>query len=444
MSEQHRSHTAAMITLGCKVNQYESEAIAERLAELGFRVLSPTDFCDVYIVNTCTVTAESDRKCRQLIRRAIAKNPEAYIIVCGCMAQVSPDACAAIEGVDCILGNSDKLRCADEALRLVTDGHKRGSASVCVDDVDSAPFEPMCIHQFGRTRAYLKIEDGCESRCTYCIIPKARGKVRSKPFDEVIAEARALIESGTREIVLTGIETGSYGRDTGEHDLADVLQAVNAIEGDFRIRTGSLDPFAMKRVFVDRIAGLSKLAPHFHLSMQSGSDRILALMKRKYNAEIALNNILYLKKAMPSVMLTTDIITGFPTETEDDFAATVEFARKARFLSMHVFPYSERKGTPAAQMEGSVPVSIRHARCNALIEVGKSITEELLDDFLARNRTVPVLFEVYKDGMAIGHTPEFVEIGVRSPRDLRSEIRTVTLAGRSGALCLGELTEFNQ
>ena len=432
---------ASVITLGCKVNQYESEAIAERLTLFGFSLLPSNQTCDVYIINTCTVTAESDRKCRQLIRRAISANPEAYIIVCGCMAQVHADAIAEIDGVDVILGNTDKLRCADIAAELVLSKVKANSPAILTDDIDTAPFERMSITQFERTRAYLKIEDGCENRCTYCIIPSARGKVRSKPMTDVLDEVRTLVNGGCREIVLTGIETGSYGRDTGEYDLADLLCEVDKIEGDFRVRTGSLDPTVMKVGFVNRIKSLKKLAPHFHLSLQSGSDRILALMKRKYNSEMALRNISYLKQQIPDVMLTTDIITGFPGETEEDFLLSVEFAQKARFLAMHVFPYSERKGTPAASMANSVPVNIRHERCARLIEVGKKITAEILQEFIREGKAVPVLFETYKNGYAYGHTPSFIEVAIKSDCPLRSQIATFIPEYTDGVICFGRVTD---
>ena len=345
-----QSYTVGIYTLGCKVNQYESEAIAEALTRGGICVQSPALPCDAYIINTCTVTAESDRKARQFIRRAIKQNPDAYIVVTGCLAQTSPAMLSAIERVDAVIGNTQKMAAADTVFSLLKCGKKNIEPQILVEPIDSAPFEPMCITRFDRTRAYVKIEDGCESRCTYCIIPSARGSIRSKPEEEVLDEVRALCQNGCREVVLTGIETASYGKDLHDTDLASLLEKVDAIPGIGRVRLGSLDPSLIRPEFVARIAPLTSLAPHFHLSLQSGSSRVLALMKRKYNADQAMKAITRLREALPNVKFTTDVIVGFPQETEEDFQQTVDFVRKARFLMVHVFPYSKRKGTPAATM----------------------------------------------------------------------------------------------
>lgn len=433
------SPTAALITLGCKVNQYESEAIAEKLAKYGFRILTPQSKCDVYIINTCTVTAESERKCRQMIRRAIAQNPDAYIIVCGCLSQTDPKSIAAIEGVDYICGNTQKMSAADKAIELINSGKKNALPQEEIDDISSCPFESMSISRFDRTRAYVKIEDGCESKCTYCIIPSARGSIRSKPMENVIDEVTKLTESGCREVVLTGIETGSYGKELG-YDLADLLCELDKIDGIGRIRTGSLDPAIMKKGFVDRLSTVKSLAPHFHLSLQSGSSRILALMKRRYNADMAMSAIEYIREKIPGAMFTTDIITGFPGETEEDFALTKEFMSKARFLNAHVFPYSEREGTPAATMPDKVPVHLRHERTSELIEFQKGITEAVIDDFISSHRgSTPVLFETYKSGMAYGHTASFIEVAVASDKPLHSDIFEVEPIERNGELLIGRI-----
>ncbi len=433
------SKKAALITLGCKVNQYESEAIAEKLAEYGFIISEASKICDVYIINTCTVTAESERKCRQMIRRAIKTNPNAYILVCGCLSQTDPESIKAINGVDYICGNTNKLSVADVALELIRKGKKSAKAVENIGDVLACPFESMNIKHFDRTRAYVKIQDGCESRCTYCIIPSARGHIRSKAFDDVLDEIKVLTEGGCREVVLTGIETGSYGKETGKYDLADLLMAIDGIEGINRVRTGSLDPAIMKRGFIDRLAQVHSLSPHFHLSMQSGSDRILALMKRRYNAKMALEAIEYLREKIDDVMFTTDIITGFPGESDEDFEKTKEFLKKARFLAVHVFPYSERENTPAANMPNKVPVNVRHERCNELIEYQKQISYSVIDDYINTHDSVSVLFETYEDGLAIGHTPSFVEVAVRSDVPLHSRIFDVKPIERRGTLCFGEI-----
>ena len=432
----HSRKTVGIYTLGCKVNQYESEAIAEGLAARGFSVVPFTELCDAYIINTCTVTAESDRKARQLIRRAIKNNPAAFVLVTGCMAEVFSDKVSKIAGVDYICGNGHKLQVIDALEKLFANGCKNAAPEISLAPLDE--FEAMQITKFDRTRAYIKIEDGCENRCTYCIIPEARGKVRSKSPLEVLSEVRALTDGGCREVVLTGIETASYGRDFDNgYRLADLLEEVDAIPGIGRVRLGSLDPSLMKPDFVNRIAKLKSLTPHFHLSMQSGSDKILALMKRKYNRKMALEGMERLRAAMPGVQFTTDIIVGFPGETEEDFALTVDFAKQAKFLMIHVFPYSERRGTVAATLPGRVPEEIRHARVRELSAVQAEIQKEILDSYT--NTAVSVLFETFTDGIAIGHTDTFVEVSCPSPHSLQSQIRTVYITGNDGKKCTGTL-----
>ena len=431
--------TVGIYTLGCKVNQYESEAIAEALEREGVRVLPPTEICDAYIINTCTVTAESDRKARQFIRRAMSRNREAYIVVTGCLAQTAHDGLAAMSGVDSIVGNTEKLTAAKEVLRLLKQGKKEAHPTVSVSDINASPFEPMCISHFERTRAYVKIEDGCESHCAYCIIPSARGKIRSKPTEEVVAEVSALCEGGCREVVLTGIETASWGRDLGEGDLATLLERVDAIHGIGRVRLGSLDPSLIRESFVERITPLSSLAPHFHLSLQSGSSAVLARMKRKYNARQAMDAILRLRAALPDVQLTTDVIVGFPGETEEEFAETVAFVRNARFLQAHIFPYSKRAGTLAATMPDQVPEEIKRRRAAELSAVVAEVRAELLRELVAAQPVVEVLFETCEDGIAKGHTPSFLEVAVKDSRPLHGTFGSVRLTHTDGMVCFGDL-----
>ncbi len=430
--------TVGIYTLGCKVNQYESEAIGELLANEGFEISSPVKACDAYLINTCTVTAESDRKARQFIRRAIAKNPEAIVVVTGCLAQTSAEMIAAIDGVDAVVGNTKKLFAAEELCRLVREGKKTVSPTVSVDPIENACFEKMQIRSFERTRAYIKIEDGCESRCAYCIIPSARGKIRSKAPEDVLAEVRTLTENGCCEIVLTGIETASYGRDLGNTDLATLLEELDKIENIGRVRLGSLDPSLIRPEFVQRIARLSSLAPHFHLSLQSGSSRTLAAMKRKYNAEQAMRAIDLLREAIPNVKFTTDVIVGFPGESEEDFGETAEFLKKARFLMVHIFPYSKRKGTPAATMPNQVPDEIKRRRLHELETIVKDTRRELLKEAVAANPITTVLFETYENGVAYGHTADFLEVAIPSDRPLHGEFHRVCLKTTDGLLCFGE------
>ena len=337
--------TFAVYTLGCKVSQYESEAILEEAVRRGFTPV--TEGADIAVINTCTVTAEGDRKFRQLIRRLVRQSPETKIMVCGCYSQVSPESVSAIDGVAYVCGTQNKLRTVERALELL-DG--KAIPKIEVAPLAGADFESMRILHAPRTRAYIKIEDGCDNRCAYCKIPDARGHVRSKKIADVVAEARALTDAGVREVVLTGIETASFGADTGE-SLCDLLDAVNGIDGIERIRLGSLEPTLMRPAFLDRIAKVGKLTPHFHLSMQSGSSRTLAAMRRKYNAETALRNIENTRAALPGVQFTTDFIVGFPGETDEDFEETLDVVRKVHYDNAYTFIYSKRTGTPAAAME---------------------------------------------------------------------------------------------
>ena len=413
--------TFAVYTLGCQVSQYESEAILEEAVRRGFTPV--TEGADIAVINTCTVTAEGDRKCRQLIRRLVRQSPETKIMVCGCYSQVSPESVSAIDGVAYVCGTQNKLRTVERALELL-DG--KAIPKIEVAPLAGADFESMRILHAPRTRAYIKIEDGCDNRCAYCKIPDARGHVRSKKIADVVAEARALTDAGVREVVLTGIETASFGADTGE-SLCDLLDAVNGIDGIERIRLGSLEPTLMRPAFLDRIAKVGKLTPHFHLSMQSGSSRTLAAMRRKYNAETALRNIENTRAALPGVQFTTDFIVGFPGETDEDFAETMEFARRVGFLATHVFKYSKRAGTPAAKMPDQVPEEIKHARSQALIALSAESTAHCLAEILAAHPTETVLFEQKIGGLWSGHTAAFAEVRAASDADLHGELRKVRL-----------------
>lgn len=435
----NKEYTAGIYTLGCKVNQYESEAIAEELERNGIKILPPSSVCDAYIINTCTVTAESDRKARQFIRRAISKNPDAYVIVTGCLAQTSANEVAKIEGVDVIVGNTSKLLAATKLIALMDKGSKNKTPEILVGDIDSAPFEQISITHFDRTRAYVKIEDGCENKCTYCIIPYARGKVRSKKPEALINEVIELVRGGCREIVLTGIETASYGKDLGNIDLSDILCRIDKIDGIGRVRLGSLDPSLIRGDFAKKLASISCLAPHFHLSLQSGSDKVLALMKRKYNSRMAMNAIELLREYIPNAKFTTDVIVGFPGESEEDFEDTLKFVSKAEFLMVHIFPYSKREGTPAAKMQGQLSTQEKSRRLHELEKAAANSRLAILQREIKECAVKEVLFETYTDGYAHGHTVDFIEVSVKSDVPLRSELRKVRLFDTDGKVCFGEL-----
>ncbi len=424
------------MTLGCKVNQYESTAIAEEFAKHGFTIGKFSDKCGIYIINTCTVTAESDRKTRQMIRRAARHNPEAYVLVTGCYSQLNSAKVAGIDGVDFICGNSNKLRLVDAALGLLASGEKNGKADIKVDDIQCAPFEKMSTSSSDRTRAYIKIEDGCDNHCTYCIIPKARGKVRSKAPEDVIAEVKAFVQNGYREVVLTGIETASYGKDfENGYSLIDLLEEVDRVEGIERIRLGSLDPSIFKTEFVDRIAKLSHFAPNFHISVQSGCDKVLNAMKRKYNVGMIEKSAAYIREKIKDVTFNADIIVGFPTETDEDHEETTEFVRRFGFTHLHLFPYSKRAGTPAAVMEEQIPEPEKARRLASLDAIQREMYLSVAQKHIGEQKEV--LFELCENGRAVGHTPEFLEVAVITTEDLHNQTRTVKLNGYDGNVYTG-------
>ncbi len=404
--------TVGLYTLGCKVSQYETEAIAEDFERLGFRRRDFHEICDVYVINTCTVTSEADRKSRQCIRRALGRNPNAYVMVVGCYTQTTPDEVAAIDGVGYVGGTYGKMQLAAHAKSILADKHAPYETAVCVTDVDIAPFEQMEITHSPRTRAYVKIEDGCECRCTYCAIPGARGRVRSKAPADVLREVKKLYQKGVREVVLTGIETASYGIDLEDYRLIDLLEDVDKEMPEIRLRLGSLTPEVMTEKFVERLSRLSCIVPHFHLSMQSGCDRVLASMKRRYNTTQALAAMERLRAKIPQVQFTTDLMVGFPGETEEMFRETIAFVKKARFLDMHVFAYSRRPGTLADTYSDQVPEQIKSCRSRELIALGHEIQNEILDGIVNNAPEMRVLLETSHDGVWTGHSDEFCEVRV--------------------------------
>lgn len=435
------SYSVGLYTLGCKVSQYETEAVAEEFVKLGFTVLGYSDICDVYVVNTCTVTAESDRKSRQIIRRAIQRNPNAVIIVMGCYSQTSPEEVSKIRGVSYICGTDGKTAVAEKALQLLKQRNDDASfACICdVSSLDGVPFEQMSISHAPRTRAYVKIEDGCECRCTYCAIPNARGGVRSKAPDDVLKELSVLADNGVREVVLTGIETASYGHDLGGYRLIDLLERIERESNIERIRLGSLTPEIIRPEFVARIAKLGKMTPHFHLSMQSGCDRTLAAMKRRYNTRMVLDGMNLLRKEIPSVMFTTDMMVGFPGESDDDFLETLDFVRKARFLDMHVFAYSKRKNTPAADYPFQVDEIIKHERSKILTGLASEITGDILDSVVSEKRRLSVVFETEENGVWTGHSREYIEVQAPFCGNIHGAVLDVIPEAVSGKSIIGKI-----
>ncbi|MBE6642080.1 MAG: tRNA (N(6)-L-threonylcarbamoyladenosine(37)-C(2))-methylthiotransferase MtaB [Ruminococcaceae bacterium] len=420
-----KKYKASVCTLGCRVNLYESEAITDRLTELGFQINEFSEKCDVYIINTCTVTAESDRKSRQMIRRAQKTNPNARILVCGCHSQIFPDKTGAIDGVDYVGGTTDKMRLADMAAELVMT-QKKGLPEICVGDPFTAEFESMAATSQDRTRAFLKIEDGCNNKCSYCIIPKARGRVRSKPMDDVFKEVSALVANGYKEIVLVGIETAAYGDGMG-YSLIDLLERLEYIDGLERIRMGSLEPAYLKRNVIDRLALLKKPMPHYHLSLQSGSDRTLNAMRRRYNTKMVAETVSYMREKIPKVTFGSDFIVGFPGETDADHRNTLEFVDSLEILNSHIFSYSVRPDTEAAAMNEQNSEDVKSKRHGELQLVADRMKKRCIEGFIKSKTKMDVLFENEKNGEWYGHTENFIYVKVKSGEVLGGKLRSVVL-----------------
>ena len=418
--EETRRPRVALATLGCKVAQYETEALREAFLSDGYDEVA--DGADIVVVNTCTVTAEADRKCRQAIRRLARRHPGAKILALGCYAQSHPDRVATLPGVAYVGGTANKMAAVSVAGSLLSG---KTPQTIAVRPLEGEGYEPMCVSSAPRTRAYVKIVDGCDCRCSYCAIPEARGPVRSRPREEILAEVSRLVRGGTREVVLTGIETASYGRDLSDgYRLIDLLEEVDRLPVD-RIRLGSLTPEVMKPGFITRLSGLSRLTPHFHLSVQSGSSRVLGGMRRRYNAEMAEEAIESLRAAIPGVALTCDMIVGFPGETDGDFEETLAFSRRARFLAMHVFAYSKRSGTHAATLGGQVAEEVKAARSAALTALSARMTDEILGEAVTAGAPLSVLVETVRGGIARGHTPAFLPVAFPAAGARPGDIVTV-------------------
>ena len=435
-------YKASFYTLGCKVSLYETEAIAEKFEALGFEVVPFGEVADVTLVNTCTVTAESDAKSRKYIRRAHRISPDGKIIVIGCYSQRAPTEVAALPGVACVLGTKDKMSAPDIALALLSG--ERDSQIISVGELSGAKFEPMQVKSPRRTRGFVKIEDGCECKCTYCAISPARGPVRSKPREDVLREVIHLYEGGTREVVLTGIETGSWGADFKEKgSLAELIADIGNACPDIRVRLGSMAPELLTLDFIDRVSALKCMVPHFHISMQSASDKILKLMKRRYSLAMAMRSIERIREKMPKVMLTADLMVGFPGEREEDFLLTLEFVGRARLLAAHVFAYSKREGTPAADFPDQVPEDIKRERSGALIKECERVRDEILSSVVESKTPLSVIFETETARGFVGHSDSYIEVVAGCESDISGELHSVIPISHKDGVIYGEIADFN-
>ena len=397
--------TFCILTLGCKVNSYESNVMRDKLINKGY--LEVTDNADIYIINTCTVTNTADNKSMKLIRRIVKEHGDSIIVVCGCMVQNRKEP---IDGVDIIIGNVGKASICDYIDEYV----KTKSKKFDIYDMMDVTFEPMVLNNFNKTRAFVKIQDGCNNFCSYCVIPYVRGNVRSKKRDDVINEVTTLINNGHKEIVLTGIHTGNYGVEFDNYDFACLLGDLVKIKGLERLRISSIEATELNDRVLDIIKNNDILVDHMHIPIQSGSDGVLKRMNRKYDKEYFIKKINDIRHIRPNISITTDVIVGFPGETDDEFNETIDTIRKINFSKLHVFPYSKRNGTKAADMKDQVDDVTKKERAHKLIE----LSNELEKDYMSKYIDCDVTFipEVYKDGYLMGHTGNYLSI--KCPGDI--------------------------
>ncbi len=399
-------------TLGCKVNSYESRIMTEDLINAGYVEEKDNNIpADIYIINTCSVTNTADSKSLKLIRQAIKKNKDAIIVVCGCLAQAKPET-VNIEGVDIVIGNKNKSKVSEYINEYVKNKNKKTD----IYDISNVEFETMKLNNFDKTRAFIKIQDGCNNFCAYCIIPYTRGSVRSKPREDILNEIDHLTLNGHKEIVLTGIHTGNYGSEFDNYDFADLLNEIVKIKKLSRIRISSIEITELNDRVLEIIKNNNVLVDHLHIPLQSGSDEILKLMNRKYDTKYFIEKINKIRKIRPDISITTDVIVGFPNETDKNFNETIETIKKVDFSKLHVFPYSKREGTKAATMEGQIKEDVKKQRVMELLKLSKELENKYMNKFIGK--TLTFIPEVYKDGYLIGHTGNYLLIKLKGCEEL--------------------------
>ncbi len=425
---------AAFYALGCKVNQYEADCYAKMFSDKGWEVGAFDEVCDVYVINTCAITNVGERKSRQILRRAKKLNPAAIVVATGCYAQTKAEEIKDIKEVDLVLGTANRSQITE----LIEAKLRGEDTDLLTDIMKERLYEELeCEGSEERTRAYIKIQDGCNNFCSYCIVPYARGPVRSRGIDNIIKEAVRLSEKDFREIVLTGISVNSYGKDLKNgHTLKDVVREVCKVDGIERVRLSSIDPGAFDDEFIELVANEKKMCRHFHISLQSGSTTVLKRMNRKYTAQEYLETLDRIRTAMPDAGITTDIICGFPEESEKEVKETLEFVEKAQFLKVHVFPYSERSGTAAALMP-QIDRHIREERAQELITVCDKIAKNVEDSFIGKE--VKVLFEQCRNGISDGLAENYLRVFAEGD-GLDGEISNVRITERKNGKLFGEIT----
>ncbi len=437
------SKKVAFVSLGCKVNQYETNAMSQEFVEKGYEVVDFNDIADIYIVNTCTVTNVADRKSRQMLRRVKEINPDSVLVACGCYAQVGRDELEKIEDIDLIIGNNEKkdiVEIIEEYKNAVNDIDFTNGHNSIISDVmhqkDYVEFGTTTYTE--KTRAVVKIQDGCDRFCSYCIIPFARGRVRSRKIENIIGEVEQIVDNGIQEVVITGIHIASYGKDFNyEITLIDLLEELNKVEGLKRIRLGSIEPTIITEEFVNRLSKLEKICDHFHLSLQSGCDETLKRMNRRYSTQEFKIGTQLLREKFPEASLTTDIIVGFPGETEAEFNTTYEFLKDIAFYKMHIFKYSQRKGTKAAVMPNQVDGTIKEQRSKRLIELSDENEEKYNSKYVGK--TVEVLLEEKDGEFYKGHTKNYIEVWVKGA-NLENKIVNVNIEESKEKKLIGNLS----
>lgn len=421
-------------TLGCKVNQYESEAMGELFEKRGYTVVGEDEPADIVIINSCTVTAESNRKTRQTVRKARRKNSQAVIVLTGCMAQAFPDEAAKIVEADIVVGNKNEDKIPDLCERFIAE---RKAMHIFEEHETGEKITDFTVTGFSEhTRSYIKIEDGCNRFCSYCIIPYARGRVRSKSVGAIAAEAEGLSRSGYKEIVLVGINLSAYGQDTGA-GLCDAVLAAAAPEGIERVRLGSLECDQISDDALLKLSECKEFCPQFHLSLQSGCDRTLREMNRKYDTAFYRDLVERIRRIFPDASITTDIMVGFPGESDEDFKESCDFVRETGFARSHVFIYSEREGTPAARRHDAVDKSVRAERAHIMGDICRQCERNFLK--AQCGKTEKVLFETESDGCWEGYTGNYTRVKVKSAGDLEGKILPVVLTTANEDYCIGEL-----
>lgn len=422
---------AALHNLGCKVNAYETEAMQEMLEQAGYEIVPFREGADIYIINTCTVTNIADRKSRQMLHRARKMNPDAIVVAAGCYVQAQAEKQEVDPCIDIVLGNNRKK----DLIAVLEEYQQKKAEGECLEEVEdisrTKDYEPLSLTKPGdHTRAYIKVQDGCNQFCTYCIIPYARGRVRSREVEDVIREVRALAENGYREVVLTGIHLSSYGIDfDGERHLLELIRAVHRVDGICRIRLGSLEPGIITEEFAQALAALPKMCPHFHLSLQSGCDATLKRMNRRYTSGEYEEKCRILRKYFDRPALTTDVIVGFPGETEEEFRQSMEFVDKVDFYETHIFKYSRREGTKAAVMEDQISEQVKAKRSALMISLGEKKRRAYEESFVGSEVEVLVEEPDVIDGRKVqtGHTKEYIKVALESGEDLRNQIVKVRI-----------------